>query len=98
MRAYLGNISILIFLGFISSCGGGGGASVDIPPTPPEPAPIISISVTQSQAYEKTQEVAELRIERSGTAKTLSISYSVEGSGDDSLGSVSYTHLRAHET
>ena len=76
MRAYLGNISILIFLGFISSCGGGGGggSSVDIPPTPPEPAPIISISVTQSQAYEKTQEVAELRIERSGTAKTLSIS------------------------
>lgn len=91
MRAYLGNISILIFLGFISSCGGGGGggSSVDIPPTPPEPAPIISISVMQSQAYEKTQEVAELRIERSGTAKTLSISYSVEGSGDDSLGSAS---------
>jgi uncharacterized protein (DUF1800 family) len=91
MRAYLGNISILIFLGFISSCGGGGGggSSVDIPPTPPEPAPIISISVTQSQAYEKTQEVAELRIERSGTAKTLSISYSVEGSGDDSFGSAS---------
>mgnify|MGYP001360579804 CR=1 FL=1 len=80
-------IFLLISLLTLVSCGGGGSAS-DSPPTPVSPAE-ISIQVSQDQAYEATNQAAEIIITRTGNNAALSIPFDSEGNSDSRLGSAS---------
>ena len=93
------NLVLLFSLIFISGCGGGGGSAT----TPDQPDPISppDLSVPSCSNYSSIENTQYCSFTKDGLTREFYI-YVPSGYSENispvSLLSVSYTHLRAHET
>jgi uncharacterized protein (DUF1800 family) len=84
----------LLLSGFLLiSCGGGGGSGGSsepiTQPNPPPEKPTVSLSSVTEQAYEKSNQIAKFKLERSSSTSQLSVKYSISGDADITKGSAS---------